>query len=201
MQDLPEELQEEVLFSLRQPEDLSRACSVSRASRRVCSGSLFWRERFRRENLPLLEEGGDLTQWLKIYRKSLETARKVDERILSGRNVRVSLTSVDDPKILLPLGNTEEIMRYWNIMKTRTHIEKQRNYITVHVYMLEFFPDPGTKSRYELVDNYITEDRNPRYMSEMEKMPVKVTIRGGNVSTEDLWFILFRVGYSTKYIL
>nr|WIL03414.1 DNA-directed RNA polymerase subunit [Cedratvirus plubellavi] len=201
MQDLPEELQEEVLYSLRQPEDLSRACSVSKASRRVCSGSSFWREKFRRENLPLLEEGDNLLQWLKIYRKSLETARKVDERILSGRSVRVSLTSVDDPKILLPLGDTEEIMRYWNIMKTRTHIEKHRNYITVHVYMLEFFPDPGAKSRYELVDNYITEDKNPRYGFQVERMPEKITIRGGNVSTEDLWFMLFQVGYSRKYIL
>lgn len=57
MQDLPEELQEEILFSLREPKDLYRACSTSRTNLSICSGSAFWREKFRRENLPLLEEG------------------------------------------------------------------------------------------------------------------------------------------------
>lgn len=115
--------------------------------------------------------------------------------MLSGRDVWVSLADIYNPEILLPLGNTEEIMRYWNIMKTRTHIEKRASFTIIHIYMIEFFPGSGANSSYR------TENNNPRYRSSMENMSQQNIIRGGNVNTEDLWFILFQIGYSTKYLI
>ncbi|SOB74254.1 hypothetical protein BQ9231_00371 [Cedratvirus lausannensis] len=166
--------------------------------------SSFWREKFRRENLPLLEEGNNSAEWEEIYRKSQRAARKVDKSMLSGDPIIISLTSVDDPKILLPLGRTEEIMRYWEIMHNSAHIQRSGDYRTIHGYTLDFFPGTGV-SRYELLDKYRTEtpQRLPRdsYMPRRYVIPTKIKILDGTVSTEDLWFILFQLAYFRRYIL
>lgn len=201
MQNLPIELQEEVLLSLREPKDLYQACSSSRQNRQICSASAFWREKFRRENLPLLEEGNNLSQWLNIYRKSLAAAKRVDKRMLSGYSINISLTQVDDPKILLPLGREEEITYYWNIMKASDHVQKSRYYKTIHGYTIEFFPGSGANSRYELVDNYEIENHDPRYGPSAYTVTERKKLQDGTVSTEDLWFILFQLAYSSKYNL
>ncbi|SPN79328.1 F-box domain-containing protein [Cedratvirus Zaza IHUMI] len=200
MQDLPEELQEEILLSLKEPKDLQRACSTSLNQRRICSSASFWREKFRRENLPLVEEGNNFAEWSEIYRKSLRAAKRTDERILSGELIRINLASVDDPEILQPLGNTEEIVRYWNIMQTFTNVERDAIRLTKHYYDIDFFPSPKV-SRYELVDNSIIEPVG--YAGVRGEMlggytrVKKLKILDGTVSTEDLWFILYQTTYSS----
>ncbi|SOB74250.1 hypothetical protein BQ9231_00367 [Cedratvirus lausannensis] len=79
MQDLPIELQEEILFSFSQVTDLARVCSSSQQNKQICSDSSFWEEKFRRENLPLLEEGSNFVEWSDIYRKSLRAAKRTRE--------------------------------------------------------------------------------------------------------------------------
>lgn len=188
MQSLPEELQEEILLSLKEPEDFYKACAASKQNRAICSESSFWREKFRRENLPLVEEGNNFSTWRKIYRKSIRAAEMTDRKILSGESIKVSLISVEDVNILLPLGNTKEIAHYWKIMKTFTNKEEKQGYTIVHKYNLVFSPSPKV-STYDLVDNYVKVTP--------EKLPINGSIElfTDTVSTEDFWFVLYQTTY------
>lgn len=112
MQGLPTELQEKILFSLTKPKDLYQACSSSRQNRAICSASVFWREKFRRENLPLLEEGNDVASWLNIYRRSIRAAQIANEQVSRGKTVEVDLSKVSDINVLL-LPETERAMKYY----------------------------------------------------------------------------------------
>lgn len=50
---VPEEIEEEFLFSLTSPRDLVSICSTSSLYRSICSDYGFWREKFTREGLSL----------------------------------------------------------------------------------------------------------------------------------------------------
>ncbi|SPN79324.1 F-box domain-containing protein [Cedratvirus Zaza IHUMI] len=118
MQDLPVELQERVLLSLKQPEDLYRACSTSRANFGICSGSVFWRAKFAREGLPLLEEGNNFATWLKIYAESVSSAEIADELISSRDQLLISIKDIPDLSLLQIPGYEKQLETLWREMQT-----------------------------------------------------------------------------------
>ncbi|SHO33311.1 F-box domain [Cedratvirus A11] len=192
MQGLPLELQEEVLFSLKEPEDLSRVCSSSRGSRQICSDRSFWREKFRRENLPLLEEGSSFSQWVQIYRKSLRAARKTDERLTSGDPIKISLVSLDNTDILKPLGQEKQIKHYW-LTANNAGANVGDDVRVVHGFNIELYPGPVI-TNYELNDTYTSSRAGfGRGLLATLYPPGTRTIKylTGTVNTEDLWFMLY----------
>jgi hypothetical protein len=113
MQDLPEELQEEILFSVQGAKNLHQACSASGRNRRICSGSAFWREKFAREGLHLLErvvrsspdlqashssseQGESFAQWIKLYAKALQASRLAQEQLYTEETKGVNLEQLPD---------------------------------------------------------------------------------------------------------
>ncbi|SPN79323.1 F-box domain-containing protein [Cedratvirus Zaza IHUMI] len=195
LQDLPVELQEEILLSLKEPGDLLRACSSSQQNRQICSNDAFWREKFRRENLPLLRQGINAADWVQIYRKSLEVARKVDERFASGKMVRINLASYKNIDFLKPLGHMDLFTRYWKIMRT-SNVEKRGNITILHAYNIDLFPGPKT-SKFELIDNYSERTGRENFMTRGVRLDYTnpQVIYTGSVPTEDLWFALFQMTY------
>ncbi|SPN79310.1 F-box domain-containing protein [Cedratvirus Zaza IHUMI] len=182
MQYLPEELQEEVLFSLKEPEDLARACSVSRGNRQICSDRLFWREKFRRENLPLLEEGTDAASWLRIYRKSQRIAQDIDGRLNSASMIDISLGEIKDPDLLLPLSEADRVVPYWQSIQRVSFVN----------FRLQFRPSEiRGKYNYALLNNFAFGESG-------NLTAIATSIRHsltGSVDAEDLWFILYNIAY------
>nr|WIL03691.1 hypothetical protein Cplu_250 [Cedratvirus plubellavi] len=87
------QVQEEILLFLTEPGDLYRHYSVCRQNREICSSPAFWRERFRRENLSVLEQGEDFSSWLGIYIKSLFSDRVANEKASSSVEINLSLVA------------------------------------------------------------------------------------------------------------
>ncbi|SHO33303.1 Hypothetical protein BQ3484_235 [Cedratvirus A11] len=87
------QVQEEILLFLTEPRDLYKYYSACRQDRDICSSSAFWRERFRRENLPVLEQGEDFSSWMEIYIKSLFSARVANEKVSSSVEINLSLVT------------------------------------------------------------------------------------------------------------
>lgn len=193
MQDLPVELREEVLFSLTEPDDLYRACSTSQQNRQICSNASFWREKFRRENLPLLREGINTSDWVQVYRKSIKVARKVDKKFASGQRVRINFGSHKNIDFLQPLGYMDMFTKYWRIMRTN-NLEKRGNVTIVHAYDVDFFPGPKT-SKFELIDNYKTRTGREKITGVRLSYADPEVIHTGSVPSEDLWFVLFQMIY------
>ncbi|SPN79312.1 F-box domain-containing protein [Cedratvirus Zaza IHUMI] len=193
MQYLPGELQEEVLFSLEEPDDLFRVCSTSKESRQVCSNPSFWREKFRRENLPLVEEGNNFTEWLRIYQKSLKTAQETDNIINSGDRISISLVEVPEPSMLGPLVKVAAIEQLWKKAHESTNVTRLPGRVEIHRYFLKFHTKRNEK-RYiwDLIDSVLVIPENPY------EEPQSYNIDGGSTSTEDLWFIVYQLRYSGK---
>ncbi|SHO33314.1 F-box domain [Cedratvirus A11] len=139
MQDLPEELQEEILLSLKEPKDLQRACSASRQNREICSGSAFWRAKFAREGLPLLEQvvrsppdllashssseqGKDFFQWIKLYAKALQASRLAEEQLHTDEVKGVNLEQLPDLSYLP--GLEEFLQPFYNEVKSGENVER-----------------------------------------------------------------------------
>lgn len=55
-------------------DDLINACSSNKENRELCSSS-FWKDKFVREGIPLLEEGTNFPSWLAIYTESIYAKR------------------------------------------------------------------------------------------------------------------------------
>lgn len=117
---LPAEIWEEVLFLLPSHE-LVNLCSTNRVYRNLCSSGSFWRERFRREGLPLfflqkLSEAASFSEFVKVYQKTLHDVEKRDEFLPTNSSVhryerRVAFIRVvpeTDPDILTVPGVDRE---------------------------------------------------------------------------------------------
>nr|WIL02754.1 DNA-directed RNA polymerase subunit [Cedratvirus borely] len=129
MQDLPEELQEEILLSLKEAKDLQRACSASRQNREICSGSAFWRAKFAREGLPILERispsserGESFAQWIKLYAKALQASRLAQEQLYTQETKGVNLEQLPDLSYLP--GLEEFLQPYYDKVKSGENIER-----------------------------------------------------------------------------
>lgn len=128
MEELPAELLQEFLLATR-PRDVLAFCSTNRTLYELCSSPYLWREKFRREGIPLLEVGKDFHQWLKIYTRSLRAMEKTDEMFypLSPDKVIFSyrLTGEDDPYVLV-VGGVNPLVVSENeeeALKTRKSIQ------------------------------------------------------------------------------
>ena len=122
MQDLPVELQEEILFSLKEPKDLYQACSSSRQSKGICSGSAFWRAKFRREGLPVLEQGANFSQWLDLYARALQASRLTEEQLHTEETKGVNLEQLPDLSYLP--GLEEFLQPYYDKVNSGENIER-----------------------------------------------------------------------------
>ncbi|SHO33151.1 F-box domain [Cedratvirus A11] len=76
MQDLPVELKEEILLGL-QGTDLYSACYTSTEFESICFDPVFWKRKFAREGLHMMERGDNSEQWIDIYLYSREVMEKV----------------------------------------------------------------------------------------------------------------------------
>nr|WIL04713.1 F-box domain-containing protein [Cedratvirus duvanny] len=200
MQDLPEELQEKVLLSIRKPQDLYRACSTSRQSRGICSGSVFWRAKFTREGLPLLEQGENFTSWLGIYRKSMESAQVADEMINSKQEIVIPLEDLPDLSLLQVPGYERRLEQLWQDTKTganqTTIIHQSRFYdeeetVTKHIkdYFVYLLPS----------DNFYTfavvEERNSTVRNGKTKSSSKTLYTSRPITKDDAWVTIYRLTY------
>ncbi|SPN79475.1 F-box domain-containing protein [Brazilian cedratvirus IHUMI] len=193
MQGLPEELQEEVLLSLREPRDLYQACSTSTDYRRICSGSSFWREKFAREGLPVLEEGENLSSWLKIYEKSTKDAQITDDIISSGESLEIALERLSDPFLLAIPGYEKELVRIWEGVQSRASQRKPQSNVqdrissetNYYIYLLPVDYSYTIKVVRERRRNLFGQERSVRtILYELESM-----------SKEDAWFFVYRLVY------
>ncbi|SPN79326.1 F-box domain-containing protein [Cedratvirus Zaza IHUMI] len=187
---------QENLFSIKEADDLYHACSSSQQNKQICSDSSFWEEKFRRENLPLLEEGTNLSQWIQIYQRSLQAARRAEDKINSGERIRFSLLNVSEPGALSSLPNGEELVSYWKrLIKQDLQPDIRGGSITTESYFLIFSPQPSRREyEYKLFFSVATRriggyaiNQGPAWKGE--------TVHG-NISTEDLWFLLYQLLYS-----
>ncbi|SPN79471.1 F-box domain-containing protein [Brazilian cedratvirus IHUMI] len=199
MQGLPVELQEEVLFSLKEPEDLYRACSSSRQNRAICSASVFWREKFRRENLPLLEEGDSFRRWLDIYVKSLRVAEMADQEIAHPQGINLAL--VPDLSLLPGLENVLE--KEWlevrsgknvysRITKPARRARGQEKEISVFTnnYFIFLLPEDSTY-RYQVIYEGFT-SKNGVKGPTLKTLSYQVKVA---LNQEQVWNILYHLFY------
>jgi hypothetical protein len=159
-------VQEEILLSLSTVKDLSKACFVFRPS------FSFWKEKFRREGLPLLKEGTNVSSWLRIYKKSKEVAREVDRELNSACVIDLRLSELKDPNPLLCLDEAKKIIYYWKSMQ----------HVSFADFRLQFIPS-SEREKYD----YFLLSRFSRGTDEASIM--------GIVNKCDLWFILYNTYY------
>ena len=195
MQDLPVELQEEILFSIKEPRDLYQACSVSRGNRKICSDASFWREKFRREGLPLLEEESasfNLQQWLESYEKSLQSAQLAHEELADPREDGISLADVYDLSLLPGL---EDILgEAWEKVHSDENVTHGEEIFTETTDEYFVFLGPKTlagKLRYNYgIIRESTIDEGGRTHGDLEEIDTDVFM-----SKEDAWKVYFGLFY------
>lgn len=189
-QDLPEELQEEVLFSLRQPRDLYRACSASSSQRRICSGLTFWKAKFAREGLPLLEEGNNLASWLDLYNRALQAAQLADEELVNLENLPnlsylPGLEEVLQPYYKVKSGeNVEHIVR-----QVRAADEPAQEIEIRDDYFVFLVPTEEGGHRYEVTERRIFPD------GILTRDHSRILYASSIMNSEQAWKILYRLFY------
>ena len=194
MQNLPVELQEEILFSLREPRDLYQACSVSRGNRQLCSDASFWREKFRREDLPLLEEGSNPAQWISIYDRSIQAAHTADRMISSNQEIQIALSQVTDGNLVeIPGAGIKglwEVMQKGGVERYMGWVAVMQTEITVvHDYYLILYPR-GDKYMYEKIDNQEERTEYGTIRQILSVPGIKIAL-----NKEDVWFLVYRLAY------
>ncbi|SHO33302.1 Hypothetical protein BQ3484_234 [Cedratvirus A11] len=198
MDTLPEEIQENILLSLVDPDDLFRACSTSRESRNICSGSVFWREKFAREGLPLFQEGYTFTAWIAIYKKAFRAAQTADRLIDSGENIEIRMSEIFD---LRHLGFYlyKDIREMWqeeregdtSVSYDYMDVEGQEHQVTTRDdYYFVFTPSSGIYDM-TIVNYQIVNDNQEETISEM---PVQTRF-GLNLITKDMWTVVYRMAF------
>lgn len=80
--DLPNEALFEVLLHTPVP-DIRKFCRTSKSHENLCNDAYFWREKFARDGVPLIEEGLDWTSWSNIYLSAVD-AQKYVSRFLGA---------------------------------------------------------------------------------------------------------------------
>ncbi|SPN79318.1 F-box domain-containing protein [Cedratvirus Zaza IHUMI] len=195
MQDLPIELQEEILFSFSQVTDLARVCSSSRQSRQICSSASFWRAKFRREGLPLLEEGSNFSQWLGIYDRSLKAVQVANAKISSGQEIEIALSRVANVDLVKVLNS--DIEDLWEVTQ-KGGVERYIGWVAVvmqteitviHDYYIVLYPQ-GNKYMYGKIDKQeeITEYGTIRQTLAIPNIKIAL-------SKDDTWFMIYRLVY------
>lgn len=164
MQNLPEEVQEQVLLSVREASDLQQVCSVSSSQRRICSGPSFWREKFAREGLTMLEEGTSLREWLAIYQKSLQAAEGTEQYLRNMESRGVNLSDLPDLSFLPGLEGF--LQPYFEKVKSGENIERivrapddePFEYIEIHNDYFIFLAPILDGHLYEVVERRVFRD-------------------------------------------
>ena len=97
---LPPEVQEKILLE-SDPENLIQLCAVNTAYHQLCESGSFWRERFRREGLPLITPQMFLLDWVNEYRHTVDSINKA--RAIMSKfpedGVYISMNTVNTPDI------------------------------------------------------------------------------------------------------
>nr|WIL04715.1 F-box domain-containing protein [Cedratvirus duvanny] len=196
MDALPLEIQENILLSLVEPDDLLRACSTSRQNREICSGSVFWREKFSREDLPLLQEGYSFASWTAIYKKAFQAAQTADRLVNSGEDILIRLSEIFD---LRHLGFVvyKDIREIWQETREGNNSHTyfvvdgadEEHQVTIHSdYYLVFTPSSGLYSM-DLVDY-------PQSTDGEEILPERIQTRfGPTLTKEDMWKVVYRMAF------
>lgn len=195
MQTLPEEVQENILLSLSEPDDLLRACSLNRLNRDICSGSSFWREKFAREGLPLVQEGYTFSSWSTIYKRAFYAAQLAEEMIASGEQFRVRLANVFNLQDL-DIPPNDDIRKAWYEMRESDN-RITINYVGNHDSNYTFIDDlclvfkPFTRNNYVLdIVNFqtIIDDNQETvhyFTIPMQSKPV--------FSVKETWNVIYRI--------
>lgn len=198
MDRLPQEVQENILLSLTKPDDLFRACSTSRVSRNICSGSAFWREKFRRENLPLLQEGYTLTAWMAIYKKAFQAAREADRLVGSGEKIEIRVSEIFDLRHLgfyvdSSVRTVWQAEREGDNSATYDYVDDEGQEHQVRVrddYYLVFSPSSGFYTM-TMVNYQATIDNEEETVSNLP-VETRFTLK---LIAKDMWYVVYRMAF------
>ncbi|SOB74259.1 hypothetical protein BQ9231_00376 [Cedratvirus lausannensis] len=198
MDTLPEEVQENILLSLVEPDDLFRACSTSRESRNICSGSAFWREKFAREGLPLLQEGHTFTAWISIYKKAFRAAQIADRLVDSGEDILIRMSEIFD---LRHLGFyiDSRVMGIWQEAREgdsyahHNYIDEegQEHHVSIRDdFYLVFTPSSDIYTM-SIVNYEVTTDNQEETISQT-LVPSRFTLK---LEAKDMWRVVYNVAF------
>lgn len=122
---LPTELSEQVLLQA-DPNTLVSLCGTSLQYRSICSGPFFWRIRFEQEGLPLLEQGDNAQEWIRIYQKSHRVAQLAEDYLEEGSKIIFGQINLDELSKIAP-----------GLVKTYIRQEKERQELLQERKLLE----------------------------------------------------------------
>jgi hypothetical protein len=125
MQELPVEMKEELLLGL-QGSDLYSLCYTSRGFEAICSDPVFWKRKFAREGLPMMERGNNSEHWIDLYLYSREAMEKVRED-LKKRDLVLQLDLYHAPcSNVISVGcvNEQVVQEYLDESRENAGIEK-----------------------------------------------------------------------------
>lgn len=192
MEYLPLELKEKILLHA-DPKEVLSLCSTSIEFLSLCSSAVFWREKFAKENIPLLEEGVTASEWLHIYSRSLEAIQQANRflaNIERGKKGKVEFTDLARlenidflrlPGIYFPF-----IERLWK--------ETQK--------AEELAPYDREASEFLLNSPYLVISKSPEsfYVDVYYPLMGLTEDRSFPQTKEEIWELLYRLSYFT-YIL
>ncbi|SPN79275.1 F-box domain-containing protein [Brazilian cedratvirus IHUMI] len=100
MQDLPREMKEEILLGL-QGSDFYEACYTCTEFNSILGSPAFWRTKFTREGLYMMERGDSPQHWIDIYLYSREVMKQVSEDLKKeGLVLQLNLYRVPCPDVI-----------------------------------------------------------------------------------------------------
>nr|WIL03295.1 DNA-directed RNA polymerase subunit [Cedratvirus borely] len=186
---LPVETKEQILLSLREPKDIYQACTTSREHLSICSDQGFWRERFRREGLYILEMGRDFTDWLRIYEKAIRASEVADRILQKQEKVVVDMVLVTKPRVL-QLFRSDTTMLDFYLQWRKADSKRKPKDFEAPVYYIEFLLDKPGFYRYHLIQG--TSQTLP---SGLVIIPIKFKSGAGFLRERDLQVLLYRLAY------
>ncbi|SOB74252.1 hypothetical protein BQ9231_00369 [Cedratvirus lausannensis] len=152
--------------------------------------SSFWREKFRTDNLPLLEEGEDFYHWSELYDRSVQAGQVAHEKINSGRTIQIALSKVDNLDLLKVTHldqDTWESIQENNLDNYLSMMQEEKTII--HDYYLLLSPR-AEFYLYEKIDKR-EEINNQDIRKQILFLPsTKIAL-----SKDDAWFFVYRLAY------
>lgn len=164
MEHIPTELKDELLHASGQ--NFVSLCRTNREFFNLCSSSSFWREKFRREDIPIVEEGYDYDSWLEIYKKSVNAKRRTETLVSQGYEQLfwLPLYLVRNPEVIMVPGVDSQVVEKYiklaheqakNLFIAQQELEElQRDYSYEfsEVYSGEFTEEEVTPELAEILD-------------------------------------------------
>ena len=148
---------------------------------------VYWREKFRMEKLPLLEEGLDFVHWVNIYSKSLQAAGVAHKKIDCGESVEIALSKVDNLDLLKVTDLDQDT---WESIQVDNYLSMlQEDTIVVHDYYLLLSPRAGFYL-YEKIDKQEEIDNLDTTKQTLLLQSTKIAL-----SKDDTWFLIYRLAY------